>query len=302
MPPDRLLIWVLGLGTLMAIFSLLDCTRSRIFLLSSMMGPLRRSSREAMEILSATLSTPMMPVARRSSVSRARLLAMASRGCLMCTSWPLIQTLPAVWARRPKMPSISSVRCAPTRPATPRISPLCSSKLQWRKLRGWMEVKSSTLRTTSLEGWFSSGGYWLESSRPTILAMISSLVMVDTSHLPMYWPSRMMVTSSAITLISSILWLMYTSATPWLLSSRMMRNRDSTSLEVKEEVGSSRIRTLQLAETALAISTICICAMLRLPSLARGLMSSLSFFSSSSVSLYILGWSTVTMGPKRLVG
>ena len=132
--------------------------------------------------------------------------------------------------------------------------------------------------------------------------MISSLVMVDTSHLPMYWPSRMMVTSSAITLISSILWLMYTSATPWLLSSRMMRNRDSTSLEVKEEVGSSRIRTLQLAETALAISTICICAMLRLPSLARGLMSSLSFFSSSSVSLYILGWSTVTMGPKRLVG
>ena len=71
-----------------------------------------------------------------------------------------------------------------------------------------MEVKSSTFSMTSLEGVFSRGGYWLDSSRPTILAMISSLVMSATFHLPMYWPSRMMVTSSAMTLISSILWLM----------------------------------------------------------------------------------------------
>ena len=92
-----------------------------------------------MEILSATLSTPMMPVARRSSVSRATLFRMASRGCRMLTSSPLIHTLPEVWARRPKMPSISSVRWAPTRPATPRISPFFSSKLQWRKERGWMD-------------------------------------------------------------------------------------------------------------------------------------------------------------------
>ena len=70
-----------------------------------------------------------------------------------------------------------------------------------------MEVKSSTFIITSSEGWFSSGGYRFDSSRPTIFAMISSLVMLATSHLPMYWPSRMMVTSSAITLISSILWL-----------------------------------------------------------------------------------------------
>ena len=71
-----------------------------------------------------------------------------------------------------------------------------------------MEVKSSTFIMTSSEGTFSSGGNRLDSSRPTIFAMISSLVMLATSHLPMYWPSRMMVTSSAITLISSILWLM----------------------------------------------------------------------------------------------
>ena len=82
----------------------------------------------------------------------------------------------------------------------------------------------------------------------------------------------------------------------------MMRNRESTSWEVKDEVGSSKISTLQLAETALAISTICICAMLREPSLARGLISSLRRLSSFSVSWYILAWSTVTMGPKRLVG
>ena len=70
-----------------------------------------------------------------------------------------------------------------------------------------MEVKSSTFIMTSSEGTFSNGGNRLDSSRPTIFAMISSLVMLATSHLPMYWPSRMMVTSSAITLISSILWL-----------------------------------------------------------------------------------------------
>lgn len=84
------------------------------------------------------------------------------------------------------MPSISSVRCAPTRPATPRISPLCSSKLQWRKERGWMEVKFSTFIITSSEGVFSSGGYRLDSSRPTILEMMSSLDILATSHLPMY--------------------------------------------------------------------------------------------------------------------
>ena len=60
------------------------------------------------------------------------------------------------------------------------------------------------------------------------------------------------------------------------------------SFAVSEEVGSSRISTLQFAETAFAISTICICAMLRAPSFAWGLISSFSFFSSSSVSLYIL--------------
>ena len=82
----------------------------------------------------------------------------------------------------------------------------------------------------------------------------------------------------------------------------MMRNRDSTSLAVRDEVGSSKISTLQFAETAFAISTICIWAMLRLPSFAWELMSSFSFFSRSSVSLYILAWSTMVMGPAFLVG
>ena len=54
--------------------------------------------------------------------------------------------------------------------------------------------------------------------------------------------------------------------------------------------------------SAFAISTICICAMLSVPSFAWELMSSLSFFSRSSVSLYILAWSTMVMGPAFLVG
>ena len=49
-----------------------------------------------------------------------------------------------------------------------------------------------------------------------------------------------------------------------------MRKSASTSLSVKEEVGSSRITTLAFKDTALAISTDCIWAMDMVPSFAFG--------------------------------
>ena len=69
-----------------------------------------------------------------------------------------------------------------------------------------MEVKSFTSNTTSL-GTFSRVGYRLDSSRPTILVMMKSVVSSLEAQVPMYWPSRMMVTSSLMRRISSILWL-----------------------------------------------------------------------------------------------
>ena len=51
----------------------------------------------------------------------------------------------------------------------------------------------------------------------------------------------------------------------------MMRNSASTSLEVSDEVGSSRMSTLQSAETAFAISTDCIWEIDRSPRRCFGL-------------------------------
>ena len=80
----------------------------------------------------------------------------------------------------------------------------------------------------------------------------------------------MMVTSSLMRRISSILWLIYTIDTPSARSSFTMVNSASTSAAVSEEVGSSRISTLHCAETALAISTSCICETLSEESFALG--------------------------------
>ena len=78
----------------------------------------------------------------------------------------------------------------------------------------------------------------------------------------------------------------------------MMRKRASTSLAVREEVGSSRISTRQLADTALAISTDCIWETLSSPTFCFGSKCIRTFFSSSSVSAYILAWSTIGIKPR----
>lgn len=107
-------------------------------------------------------------------------------------------------------------------------------------------------------------------------------------QVPMYLPSRMMVTSSEMRRISSILWEIYMIAQPSFRRLSMMPNRISTSFWVKEEVGSSMMTIRALAETALAISTSCIWDTERVPSLALGSKSRPKPSSSALVSLYIL--------------
>ena len=77
----------------------------------------------------------------------------------------------------------------------------------------------------------------------------------------------------------------------------MMRKSASTSFAVSEEVGSSRMSTLQSAETAFAISTDCIWETDRSPSRCFGSKFMRTFLSSFSVSLYILSWSTTGITP-----
>ena len=105
-----------------------------------------------------------------------------------------------------------------------------------------------------------------------------------TATVPIYRPSRRMVARSPMRLISSNRWEMYTMPTPRAFKSAMMPNSASISLSVSDEVGSSKIITLEFWLTHLAISTICCCATLRVLSTALGSRSTPRRFSTSPAS------------------
>src|SRR2546429_552741 len=79
--------------------------------------------------------------------------------------------------------------------------------------------------------------------------------------------------------------------TPWDLSSRRISMSWSTSAADRADVGSSRIRTLALSESALAISVICIWPTPRSSMTSRGETLSLYRFSRLAVSEYSLSQS-----------
>ena len=89
------------------------------------------------------------------------------------------------------------------------------------------------------------------------MLMISSLVLSAVIRVPTYPPSRMTVTRSVITLISSIRWEIYTIPSPFSRRSRIMTNRSAISFSVSAADGSSKMITSALCEIAFAISHIC---------------------------------------------
>ena len=92
----------------------------------------------------------------------------------------------------------------------------------------------------------SSLGKKFVSSRPTIMEMSLSLVISEAEAVPTNIPSRSTVTSSEISKTSSILWVMYITATPLLRTSLIIRKRWATSFSVMAEVGSSITMSLEL--------------------------------------------------------
>src|SRR5450631_561404 len=99
----------------------------------------------AINIFSRTLAFRYKPVNFRSSVSKAMPPRMASAGELILTGFPPIWMDPPRDRVTPKTASISSVRPAPIRPATPRISP----RLTWKlTLRNPLPLKFCTSRKT----------------------------------------------------------------------------------------------------------------------------------------------------------
>ena len=121
------------------------------------------------------------------------------------------------------------------------------------------------------------------------MLMISSFVESFVMIVPTYVPSRITVTRSVITLISSIRCEMYTIAIFLFLRSRMISNIASISVSVRAAEGSSKIITFASKETAFAISHICCLPTVKLDIVSAGSMStfnlSKSFFASSFIFL-----------------
>src|SRR3954449_6176130 len=94
--------------------------------------------------------------------------------------------------------------------------------------------------------------------------------MRSLSKVSTTWPSRMIVTRPAISVISSSRCEMYRTAIPSSLRPAMTLNRPSISPSVSVAVGSSMITTLASMASALAISTRCWAATDRLPARRAG--------------------------------
>ena len=142
--------------------------------------------------------------------------------------------------RRPKMDSISSVRPAPMRPATPRISPLCTSKLMSAKLSD-----SSPVTRSATSG---SGSPRLKeepsSEWPTMCSSISCLVTSVTGASQTFSELRSTTTLSQTANTSSRKCVMKIMPMRCFFSVRITSNSRSRSGAVRDAVGSSRIRRL----------------------------------------------------------
>jgi len=227
----------------------------------------------------------------RSSGTKPMPLRIASCGRWMRRGWPFSRIVPVVAGRAPKITSASSVRPAPTSPATPRISPLCSVKLTSRTRSPRLSPRTSRI-TSSVGGVLRRSKIW-PTSRPTIMRMMSLVLSSLTGRVPTSRPSRSTVTRSAMCSTSSSRCEMKTMATPWARSARIWPNRVSTSRSVNEEVGSSMTIRRASIESALATSIICCWARGKNRTGVRTLTPSPSRSRSACACRYRLRQSTV---------
>ena len=140
-----------------------------------------------MMMLSRTERFRYRPLLLRSSVRNAMPWRIASVGLPILTAFPRISTVPAWWGVTPNSDSMTSVRPAPIRPATPRISPSRREKLMSRKTP-WRVSPC----TSSAGGPSAAPSFWKNWSiaRPTIILMSFSRVRFGVSSQPTSSPSR----------------------------------------------------------------------------------------------------------------
>lgn len=132
-----------------------------------------------MDVFSATLRIRTRPSAWRSSGASPMPTSIASRGRRALGRFPPMLISPAVAGRSPKTTFASSVRPAPTSPASPTTSPARAEKLtSWCQAECSPRTSSTTSPTVRWERVKVSS-----SSRPTISRTISSSVVVSASRI-----------------------------------------------------------------------------------------------------------------------
>ena len=120
------------------------------------------------------------------------------------------------------------------------------------------------------------------------MLMISSFVQSFVINVPTYVPSRITVTLSVITLISSIRWEIYTIAMSFFFKSLIILNISSISASVNAADGSSNTITFASKDTAFAISHICCLPTVKLDIISAGSISTFNLWKSFLDSSIIL--------------
>ena len=145
------------------------------------------------------------PSARRSSGSITTPRPMAWCGRSLGSTVPSRSISPDVTGSAPAIIRATSVRPLPTRPARPTISPARTEKeiscgIAPHKSRASKITRASSATT-------GSGGKLTSSRRPSMPTMSESFVSSATGAVRVTFPSRMIVTVSAMSSTSSRKWL-----------------------------------------------------------------------------------------------
>src|SRR5262245_12000670 len=194
--------------------------------------PIKRSARnpswfvnvgnDARATLSRTLRPSTSPYRLRSSERYPMPTLAASAGLEIATSRPRTWTVPPSFLSAPTSARATSVRPAPMRPANPRISPRCRSKLTSRTSA--LVRNPVTDRTGSPGSTVDTARCSPPMSRPTISEMICPTVLEAVSSVSMYRPSRRIVIRSLICDSSCIRCEMYMTPVVGLTNRRMRPN------------------------------------------------------------------------------
>ena len=165
----------------------------------SMNMPRSNCARCASVVFSRTVMPSTSPCALRSSVMSAIPAAIALRGERTTTRLPSTAISPLVGTSAPAIARTISVRPAPTRPASPTISPACTRNATSFTRTPLAELTPRTSSTTGASAATAgSSGKWFSKARPTIKRIRSSGGICAIGRVSTALPSRSTVTRSAM--------------------------------------------------------------------------------------------------------